>query len=227
VKVGEQDVGNTIGVPEVAALLTVAGATVYVLGLIGLAMPIKGAFTRDISTAWYAVSLVPKTVVMGQGARIWLRWPFILLVLGLPVKLLLPPSLLSDAVILGVALVVALKVVFGEYASRGKSVIAVFLAASTLAIVATAPNIFVATLGLFMGGFLLGVPEAINAAPPLPEIEVNLNKQHGNTKDGPPTCVFGQLVAHSDGFWYLFDKNSKELLSIPDGDVLDTRIPPS
>jgi hypothetical protein len=51
VKVGEQDVGNTIGVPEVATLLTVAGAIVYVLGLIGLAMPIKGTFTRDMSTA--------------------------------------------------------------------------------------------------------------------------------------------------------------------------------
>jgi hypothetical protein len=134
--------------------------------------------------------------------------------------------LFSDAVILGVALVVALTVVFGEYASRGKSVIAVFLAAITLAVVATEPNMFVATLGLFMGGFLLGVPEAINADPPLPEIEVNLNNQHRFTTEETPS-VSGQLVAHSDGFWHLFDKNSKELLSIPDSDVRDTRIPPS
>jgi hypothetical protein len=117
-------------------------------------------------------------------------------------------------------------VFFGPYASKGVSVLAVLCAGGTLAVLATEPNIFLATIGLFMGGFLLGVPGAINADPPLPEIEVKLNKQDGSTKDGTLPSVSGELVAHSDGFWYLFDKKSKELLSIPDSDVLDTRVPP-
>lgn len=65
-----------MSIGDLATILTVAGVSIYVLGLIGLAIPIRREFTGgDISTAWYAVSLVPKTVVAGQGARLWLRWP--------------------------------------------------------------------------------------------------------------------------------------------------------
>jgi hypothetical protein len=68
-------VDNSIGIGDLAAILTAAGVTIYVLGLIGLALPIRRNFTGDLSTAWYAVALIPKTVVAGQGARIWLRLP--------------------------------------------------------------------------------------------------------------------------------------------------------
>jgi hypothetical protein len=56
----------------------VAGASIYVVGLIGLALTIRVRFTIPTSTAWYVVSLLPRTVVAGQEARIWLRWPLFL-----------------------------------------------------------------------------------------------------------------------------------------------------
>jgi hypothetical protein len=61
----------------------VAGVSIYVLGLIGLTIPIRRPFTRDLSTAWYAVSLIPKTVLAGHGVRIWLRWPTAFVVITL------------------------------------------------------------------------------------------------------------------------------------------------
>lgn len=54
---------------DLAALTTIAGVMIYVLGLIGLAIPIRRDFTCDLSMAWYAVSLAPKTVVASQGVR--------------------------------------------------------------------------------------------------------------------------------------------------------------
>jgi hypothetical protein len=70
-------VDNSIGIGDLAAILTVAGVTIYVLGLIGLAIPIYREFAQDLTTAWYVVALVPKTVVAGQGVRIWLQWPVV------------------------------------------------------------------------------------------------------------------------------------------------------
>jgi len=72
-------IGNLVG------LITVAGAAVYVLGLVGLAVTIRSRLTGDFSTAWYVVSLLPRTVVAGQGLRLWLRWPIILTALLLPI----------------------------------------------------------------------------------------------------------------------------------------------
>jgi len=67
------DGGITLG--SLATILTVAGVTVYVLGLVGLALTIRIRLAKDIPTAWYAVSLLPRTIVAGQGMRIWLGWP--------------------------------------------------------------------------------------------------------------------------------------------------------
>lgn len=51
------------------ALVTVAAALLYLLGLITLGWPIY-QITKDSSTALYAVSLISKLVVAGQGIRI-------------------------------------------------------------------------------------------------------------------------------------------------------------
>jgi hypothetical protein len=64
-----------IGVAQLATVLTVAGLAVYVVGVIGLALSINLFFTEKWATAWYAVSLMPRTIVAGQGMRIWrLGW---------------------------------------------------------------------------------------------------------------------------------------------------------
>ena len=64
-----------IGIAELAALVTVAGVSIYVAGLLGLAIAIRLRLTDDIETAWYAVTLLPRTAVAGQGVKIWLTWP--------------------------------------------------------------------------------------------------------------------------------------------------------
>src|SRR5215210_818203 len=65
----------TLNVAGVAALITtfftVAAALLYILGLIALGWPIQRV-TNNLSTTLYAVSLIPKTVVAGQGIRTFL-----------------------------------------------------------------------------------------------------------------------------------------------------------
>ncbi len=66
-----------IGIAEVAALITVVGATNYTLGLLGVAWPIHKRWNNDASTTWYAISLIPRAVVAGQGMRIFMGFPII------------------------------------------------------------------------------------------------------------------------------------------------------
>lgn len=54
---------------EVSAGVALAAICIYVVGLWALWLPISRTFTNDFSTAWYAVSLVPQTVIAGQGVR--------------------------------------------------------------------------------------------------------------------------------------------------------------
>lgn len=61
-----------IGFAEVAALITVVGAAIYGLGLIGVAWPIHKRWHNDAATTWYAMSLIPRAVVAGQGMRIFM-----------------------------------------------------------------------------------------------------------------------------------------------------------
>jgi hypothetical protein len=68
-------VKDAISIADLVALVTVAGVSVYVAGLLGLAIAIRLRLTDDMGTAWYAVSLLPRTDVAGQGVRIWLSWP--------------------------------------------------------------------------------------------------------------------------------------------------------
>ena len=62
---------------NLVAILTASGVSIYVFGLVGLTIPVRN-MTNDLSTAWYITALVPRIVVAGQGARIWLRWPLII-----------------------------------------------------------------------------------------------------------------------------------------------------
>jgi hypothetical protein len=97
-------VENSIGIGDLAAILTAAGVTIYALGLIGLAIPISRKFTEDLTTAWYAVSLLPRTVVAGQGVRFWIQWPLFLTAFLLLIAWLLPGWLLTGAPIATIVL---------------------------------------------------------------------------------------------------------------------------
>jgi len=54
---------------QVAPTVAVAGGAIYIAGLVSLLAPISWSYTHDFDSAWYAVSLVPKTTVAGQGVR--------------------------------------------------------------------------------------------------------------------------------------------------------------
>jgi hypothetical protein len=107
-------VNSTIGIGDLVALVTVAGLAVYVLGLVGLTVSIRLGFTTDVSVAWYAVSLLSRTVVAGQGVRIWLGWPIILTAIVLPGTLIIRsgPFLGSTLLVIGIVVVVAFVDIF-------------------------------------------------------------------------------------------------------------------
>lgn len=79
---------DSIHIGDLPAVFTVGGVSIYVLGLIGLAIPIDRVFTHDLTTAWYAATLAPKTAVAGQGVRIWVRWPILFTVFWLILALM-------------------------------------------------------------------------------------------------------------------------------------------
>jgi len=64
-----------VGFAEVAALITVLGAAIYGLGLLGVAWPIYKRWQNDAATTLYAISLIPRAVVAGQGMRIFMGFP--------------------------------------------------------------------------------------------------------------------------------------------------------
>jgi uncharacterized membrane protein YhaH (DUF805 family) len=82
-----------IGLAEVAALITVFGAAIYGLGLLGVAWPIHKRWHNDAASTWYAVSLIPRAVVAGQGVRIFMGFPTLMATLLLTWWLVVFPVL--------------------------------------------------------------------------------------------------------------------------------------
>jgi hypothetical protein len=76
---------TSVEIQNLLTFLTTSGVAIYVVGLVGLAIAMRLHFTDDVSTAWYAVALLPRTIVAGQGVRIWLRWtvPYAIFAAGL------------------------------------------------------------------------------------------------------------------------------------------------
>jgi len=245
-------VDSSIGIGDIAAVVTIAGVTIYALGLLGLAIPISTVFTKDMSTAWYAVSLMPRTVVAGQGVRIWIRWPFLLttllllimwLLLGLGVEGANKPDLsipripgtwliliTGSSAIVSAGAEVFIRVLLQRQPwravviSRLLRTIGIVMLQVLLVIMASPEAIPLTYIisGLLIGSFLVGVPPAIEAKPPLPKVEITKQAASTTEENSNPTEVEGHLVTHSDGFWHLFD-NHNELLSIPDDLVLEVR----
>jgi hypothetical protein len=239
-------VDNSIRIGDLAAILTVGGIAIYVLGLIGLAVPIRRVFTRDLTTAWYAVALIPKTVVAGQGVRIWLRFPLVCTALFLLATAVAPTSaiaayLLLTVIIGGAATLGAWKateltrierllggvgafagatvIYFGANGLTNNRLLSHLELPGLLSAFLRESHWLVSVLLLILGGFLLGLTPAIAAAPQLPAAKIT--KQDGGEEGPHPPKRY--LVAHSDGYWHLFDENN-DLLSIPDDQVSSVRI---
>jgi hypothetical protein len=226
-----------ISIGDLAALVTVVGVTIYALGLIGLAVPIQRSYTHDFATAWNAVSLMPKTIVVGQGVRIWMQWPILLTVVILIEALVLRASTSEPAFITAVVASVTMSlIILIVYARSPKdqrsqsSWFTPFLPTIGGGFVGVGAGIIVtgsATAGImliFVGTLTAGIPIAMVAKPPL--VKVRITQQQPVTIEGIPDPLEGWLVAHSDGYWHLFvvANKQRELLSIPDDKVLVARM---
>lgn len=268
---------NTIGIAQLATLLTAAGVAIYVLGLVGLALSINLTFTEKWSTAWYAVSLMPRTVVAGQGVRIWRRGVVrivILIVLGnilgtvivqvgrtvkqavdqyLAHVFLYPfgEPIAATGIVAVISMVVALVFVVAVARTMGRlyqrkvddnapqhrhlslvtaasfwiigggmSLAGAYLASMGLPLNSDDPvkwdNITVGFLIILVALFFIAIPAADRIEHPLPRVTLI------NAGEATPNTV-GWLVAHSDGYWHLFD-SQHVLLSIPDERVVEARV---
>ena len=69
---------GTIG--QISGVITVVAGTIYALGMLTLLLPIYNSYDTTFTTAWYMVSLIPKTTVAGYGAKS-LLWPSLATVL--------------------------------------------------------------------------------------------------------------------------------------------------
>jgi hypothetical protein len=67
----------TLSLGEISALTATVGGLTYLLGLFVFALPIRRVYPMDFSAAWHATSLVPKTVVAGQGVTGMLGLPLL------------------------------------------------------------------------------------------------------------------------------------------------------
>ena len=62
---------------EVSAFVGIVAGSIYILGLWGLLIPIANTYHQSFDVAWYAVSLMPRITVAGQGVKMLLS-PLIL-----------------------------------------------------------------------------------------------------------------------------------------------------
>ena len=63
---------------QASAILTVIASATYVLGLFAVWIPIVTTYTHDLTTGWYAASLVGRNVVIAQGINLLLLPPITL-----------------------------------------------------------------------------------------------------------------------------------------------------
>jgi hypothetical protein len=66
-----------LGIAEIAALITILAATIYIMGMFALVYPIYRDVAKNSPTTLYVVSLVPRTVVAGHGVRLLVGIPLI------------------------------------------------------------------------------------------------------------------------------------------------------
>jgi hypothetical protein len=68
-------------VAQISGVVTIIAASIYALGVFTLVLPIANTYNSTFPAAWYAVSVVPRTVVAGHGIS-HLVWPSLALTLG-------------------------------------------------------------------------------------------------------------------------------------------------
>jgi len=238
----QQPEHRTITFGEASALVVVLGAGVYVLGLLALWAPLAHTYTGNYVTAWYAVSLLPRTAIIGQG----------LLLIGAPLLITLGffvMDLVLVAVVqsvsrreemgLGRASLTAVGIaggLLGGLALIGKIANPIRLDKNPSYLDWLLPFLPVLAIGAYTisysflwskvstlgrGMVVVGLASVLVTAftlaltretPALPAVQITAN-----------TSVEGELLTHVDGFWHVFDEQGT-LVAIPDDDVSEVRI---
>jgi hypothetical protein len=86
---GFGDLAKSIDIPTLLTSFAAIATLVYILGIFSLWAPIWRTYTHDIDTAWQAVSLVPRTVVIGLGVKHLIALPlFITITIGIVIVVL-------------------------------------------------------------------------------------------------------------------------------------------
>jgi hypothetical protein len=232
---------------EMSALLAVAAVGIYVLGLIALWVPIARYYTQDFAQSWYAVALVPRTVVAGQGIKVLLEPIVVVAVTGMLALLFdfLQSyfNRLIAVIIIGVLLVVVLIGFFSlspyipsfwdipvEFRVPWLNRLSIAIVV-VLTLVAATVNASVLMNGLTVLGQEVGTGRTLKSV----VIVFVLSFASGLIQavgSNPPlpqvtvegtTTTEGALLTHVDRFWYVFDQTST-LISIPDSEITEVRI---
>jgi hypothetical protein len=271
---------KTISIGQLVTLLTAAGVAIYVLGLIGIAVSIYFTFAKTWSTAWYAVSLMPRTVVAGQGVRIW-RQSWVLAVAPLVIfssyffianaieRLLITftdlpyrhATTYGPLVVLLVLFIVLaplrepLHRLWLRHRGSASSVsersayetskpppvrymlpwtigiplyvfgFGISIVGSYIVVTNITPvnwnSITVGVLLFLVGALSIAIRSTRGMEQPLPPVLL-LERGEASLKRGQPYAT-GWLVAHSDGYWHLFN-NRHVLVSVPDDRVNEARV---
>jgi len=229
-KASSERASRKVTFAEIAALITALAAAVYVLGLVALFIPNSLAYTGDFSTAWYAVSLVPKTVVAGHGVRQLLAQP--LLGIFLVVALVLLNYWVSKRfgrvwlrrmnAILSIGGVVVLVLMPGprnveptpetitpldvlrEAIIALIGVAVVILGSYWAARYSRQGRFLLAAISVFAGLFLASLLRVTTNDPPLPRVDISGTEE-----------IQGRLVTHYDRVWYVFTEQGN-LVAVPD-----------
>jgi hypothetical protein len=254
---------------QVAALVTIAGAGIYLLGLVALAWPIYSRVARGPAVTLFALSRIPRLMVAGFGLRIFRVYPLrialasalstvISLAIGPGAKWIYAqflgsgnsseflPNLtpVTGVVVTAIVLLIAFIRVgrqtisesFRAHStgpSKGVGSRGPLLTVSLIGTLAFllllfgvaalyAGAYFSGLVSILLGLLLTGVPSALLAYPPLPQVEIT-RLPIVIAGQGLSRTVKGRLLDHNSGSWYLFDERGT-LIAISDSQVEEARI---
>jgi len=252
-------------VAGVSGLVALLGALAYGLGLLALWVPIWRTYTGDWQTAWFAVSLVPNTVVAGMGVLRIVAMPtfYFLIFVGGYIGFILLQDYLSQrygrTIGLLAVLVPAEAAMLGGFGwsvvqyswAKDWNLQTLIAALVGMAVILNliffvlpmiwyrrksrrqrdsqrsndtqdatqrrndtqdAKNWWVWLLVAFLLNYVIAAVSVFLAEPPLPAVDIRGEE-----------AAEGALLAHTDGFWYVFDQEH-ELIAIPDDDIESVRV---
>src|SRR5919199_1399116 len=216
-------------ITRVSGLVASVAGVIYLLGLVALWAPIARVYTDSISAAASVVALVPKTEVAGQGIAIIVAPAVLTVFTGVVLSLLLHvyrylvvlrlhrlakrSSLITEIVVMFVSIGCALFFILGAASWIFGLTRAVEVKERLIPSIDWRMAFKYLSMSLAFTAVAAGLQGAAQD-PPL--YTVTVSETTNQTVDG-------NLLAHTERFWYVFD-SEKTLLAIPDSQVRSIRL---